>query len=143
MVDLVLKVFGQFVAPGFSDEGVLEFKKFVSESELSKRFEAGNPIVVAEHGKMPVGVIEIRDDSHIALLFVEKAYQKRGIAGRLIHEAVGICRGRNRDLRKFTVNASPNAYDAYRHMGFRGEKAVSTINGIRFIPMELELGDGV
>ena len=37
VVDLVLNVFSEFVAPRYSEEGVTEFKKFVTADALAKR----------------------------------------------------------------------------------------------------------
>jgi GNAT superfamily N-acetyltransferase len=141
VVELVLDVFSEFVAPEFSSEGVLEFKKFVNEAVLVERFNSGNPIIVANFKKEIIGVIEIRDNSHIALLFVKKPYQKKGVAKKLIQEAIETCKGKNQNIKKLTVNSSPNAYAAYHHIGFTGEKTVQTVNGIRFIPMELGVGN--
>lgn len=142
VVNLVLDVFSEFVAPQFSSEGVAEFKKFVNESAMAARYASGNPIIVAQAEAGIAGVIEIRENSHIALLFVRKSCQQRGIAKKLIHEAIGVCRKRNRNIQKITVNSSPNAYDAYRHLGFKGDRIEKITNGIRFVPMELALENG-
>ena len=140
IVDLVLEVFSEFVAPEFPDEGISEFKRYITASALSERFASGNPILVALLETKLIGVTEIRDHCHIALLFVKPLYQKKGLARQLIHEAVRICKKRNPDIQKMTVNSSPNAYEAYRRLGFTGERKVKTVNAIRFIPMELRLG---
>ncbi|WP_027362361.1 GNAT family N-acetyltransferase [Desulfospira joergensenii] len=139
VVNLILNVFSEFVAPHFSNDGVLEFKKFVNNSSISERFQSGNPIIVAVFKNKIIGVIEMRDNSHIALFFVERSFQKKGIAKRLLCEAVKVVRQRNPTVQKITVNSSPNAYTAYQKFGFEGEKALKTVNGIRFIPMELKL----
>ena len=139
VVDLVLKVFTEFVAPRYSNEGVAEFKKFVNTDALADRFKTGNPIILAESGRKIVGVIEMRDNSHIALLFVEKSHQHNGIAKELIRRAIKICRRRNQNIQRITVNSSPNAFDAYHNIGFIGARNEKIVNGIRFIPMELAL----
>ena len=139
VVDLVLDVFSEFVAPYFSDEGVLEFKKFVNGPSILERFRSGNPIIVAILKNEIIGVIEIRDNNHITLCFVKRSFQKMGVGKKLLCEAVKVCRERNRDIEKITVNSSLNAYAAYRQFGFKGENTEKTVNGIRFIPLELEL----
>jgi GNAT superfamily N-acetyltransferase len=138
VVELVLNVFSEFVAPHFSNDGVLEFKKFVNEESIAERFHSGNPIIVALIENQIIGVVEIRDNSHIALFFVGKPFQKKGVAKKMFCEAIKICRERNPDINKFTVNSSPNAYAAYQSFGFKGENVIKTVNGIRFIPMEFE-----
>jgi len=139
VVDLVLNVFNEFVAPQYSTEGVEEFNKFVTVEAVESRFKAGNIFILAKDEEKVVGIIEMRGNSHIALLFVEKAYQFQGIARELVHRAIIICLERNPQLIKITVNSSPNAYDAYYSIGFRGEKIIKTVNGIQFIPMEWKL----
>lgn len=137
VVDLVLKVFTEFVAPQYSSEGIAEFRKFVNVNALEDRFVAGNPIILAESGRKIIGVIEMRDNSHIALLFIEKAFQRMGIAKKLINEGIKTCKKRNQNIYRFTVNSSPNAFDAYDNIGFKGSWSEKAVNGIRFIPMVL------
>ncbi len=96
-------------------------------------------IVVALVKSQIIGIIEMRNDSHIALFFVEKSYQKRGVAKKLLFEALKECRKRNQKIQRITVNSSPNAYVAYQRLGFKGKNSVETANGIRFIPLELVL----
>ena len=140
VVDLVLNVFNEFVAPQYSDEGVNEFNKFVNAEAVEARFKAGNIFILAKDGDKTVGLIEMRNNSHIALLFVDKSYQHQGIAKKLVRRAVAVCLDRDRELNKITVNSSPNAYIAYRSIGFKGERTVKTVNGIQFVPMELDIG---
>ena len=140
VVDLVLRVFAEFVAPLYSQEGVAEFKKFVCADALADRYGAGNLFLLAESGRRIIGVIEMRKDSHIALLFVEKSFQRKGIGGELFRRSVEICRRRNPDIQRITVNSSPNAFAAYQKIGFKGIEEEQVKNGIRFIPMELILG---
>jgi GNAT superfamily N-acetyltransferase len=139
IVDLVLRVFAEFIAPQYSLEGIAEFKKFACTNALADRFRAGNLIVLAESGQGIIGVIEIRENDHIAMLFVERSHQRKGIAKELLLRSIEICRKRNPDINRITVNSSPNAFDAYQKMGFTGDRDEKVVNGIRFIPMELSL----
>ena len=140
-VDLVLNVFNEFVAPQYPDEGIAEFKKYVNTEAVEKRFADGNIILLAKDTGKAVGIIEMRNSSHISLLFVDKAYQCRSIARELVRRAAAVCLERNPQLKKITVNSSPNAFDAYSSMGFSGERTAKTVNGIQFIPMELEINN--
>ena len=137
--DFVQKVFAEFVAPLYQDEGVDEFSKYVTAKALADRLTAGNIFVVAENGSKTIGVIEMRENHHIALLFVEASSQRQGVARELIRQAVALCRERAHDLQTVTVNSSPNAFAAYRRLGFRPTGEERTVNGIRFIPMALPL----
>ena len=74
VVDLVLKTFDEFVAPQYSQEGVVEFKKYVCADTLAHRLMAGNILLLAEFGKKIIGVIEMRENSHIAQLCDVRVY---------------------------------------------------------------------
>ncbi len=138
-VDLVINVFTEFVAPEYSQEGITEFKKFVCADALAERLRSGNIILFAETRQKIIGIIEIRENNHIALLFVEKQHQRKGIARELIRRSIEMCRKRNLDIKKITVNSSPNASNAYKRFGFKGIEDEKVKNGIRFIPMALIL----
>ena len=137
VVDHVLNVFDEFVAPRYSDEGIAEFRRFVTTDAMSGRLKEGNLVIVAESGRRIIGVIEMRDNSHIALLFVEKSFQRKGIAKELLQRSIEICKQRKPDLQKITVNSSPNAFTAYQKIGFKGVEDEKVVNGIRFTPMAL------
>ena len=69
---------------------------------------------MAESGQGVVGVIEIREDDHDALLFVEKSHQRKGIARELLLRSIEICRNRKAGINRITVYSSPNAFGAGR-----------------------------
>lgn len=137
VVNLVRRVFNEFIAPQYSPEGIAEFEKFISVQAFANRMQAGNFVLVAEREKQIIGIIEMRDGNHVALLFVDNTYQRQGIAKGLLEWAIRTCETRNPEIRYITVNASPNAYSAYRRMGFTPIGEEKTVNGIRFVPMAL------
>jgi GNAT superfamily N-acetyltransferase len=141
IVDLVLRVFDEFIAPQYSQEGIAEFNKFACTNALADRFRAGNLILLAESGQDIIGVIEIRNNDHVAMLFVEKYHQRKGIAKELLLRSIETCRKRKPDICRITVNSSPNAFGAYQKIGFKGIRDEKVVNGIRFIPMELSLDE--
>jgi len=142
IIDLVLKVFTTFVAPGYSQEGINEFIKYAQADSLAKRATEGNFVMLAEAGQAIIGVIEIRENSHIALLFVEESFQRKGIGKKLVRKAVELCQERNPDIQHITVNSSPNALIAYQKIGFKATGGERTVHGIRFIPMKLSISKG-
>jgi GNAT superfamily N-acetyltransferase len=91
----VLRVFVEFIAPQFSQEGIAEFIKFACSNALADRFRAGNFILLAESEQSIIGVIEIRENDHVALLFVEKSHQRKGIAKELLLRSIETCRKRS------------------------------------------------
>ena len=136
---LVSAVFDEFVAPLFSAEGITEFKAFIAPPKLRERLSSTSFILVAESDVEMAGVIAVRDWSHVFLLFVKGDQQGKGIARLLLTEAVKRCQQARPDLRKVKVNSSPNAMGAYRRMGFVQTSKEQLANGIRFVPMALEL----
>ena len=137
VIDLVSTVFNEFVAPLYSQEGVSEFMKYLRGDELAQRIRSGNFVLLAKSDVDIIGVVEVRDNSHIAMLFVKGSHQKKGIGKELLKMAVEKCKTRNPDIHKITVNSSPNAVSAYRTMGFNALEREQVVNGIRFTPMEL------
>jgi GNAT superfamily N-acetyltransferase len=138
---LVSSVFDQFVAPLFSDEGVREFKSFIEPPKLIERLRANSFFLAAEIGAEMVGVIAVRDWSHVSMLFVKSDHQGKGIARLLFAEALKRCQAARLDLAKITVNSSPNAVGAYRRMGFVQTSEEQLANGVRYVPMVLDLSE--
>lgn len=136
---LVSAVFDEFVAALYSAEGVHEFKSFIEPPKLIERLRSTSFILAAEIDDEMVGVIGVRDGSHVFLLFVKGDQQGKGIAKALLAEALQRCKTINPDLTKVTVNSSPNAVEAYRRMGFIPTSEEQLTNGIRYVPMILEL----
>jgi GNAT superfamily N-acetyltransferase len=94
------------------------------------------PLVLAD-GQI-AGVIEMRDGHHLSLLFVNTAYQGKGISRALLDRVLALCREQGHDAPQITVNSSLYAIPIYERLGFRATAGVQIKNGIRFTPMALE-----
>ena len=138
--DLVTRGFEEFVAPDYSRLGVEEFLRFASPAAMLERIQRGGLVLVAEDGGMLAGMAELRGNSHISLLCVDKAYQRRGIAGELVRRGTEVCRNRKPGLAQVTVNSSPYAVPVYLRLGFAVTGPEQEVHGIRFTPMALDLG---
>ena len=141
---LIADVFTEFVMPLYSPEGVQEFLKYANKEKIIERSRQNHFILVAQIGSHVMGAIEVRENRHISMLFVDGQFQRKGIGGNLIREASSICRKIYPNLDQITVNSSPNAVKAYERLGFRKSGDEQEIKGISFMPMVLELsaGDG-
>jgi len=137
--DLIARVFEEFIAPGYTEEGRQEFLRYARAGALLERMQAGNATLVACAGSQIVGVLQARDGSHISMLFVEKAFQGRGISRALLSRAIALARKANPDVAQMTLNSSPYALPIYEKLGFRATTAEQIQNGIRFTPMALDL----
>lgn len=137
--ELVTRVFGQFVAPQFPAEGVSEFLRYATVSSLEQRLAAGNLLLAGWCGERMIAFIEMRDPGHIALFFVDGSRQGQGLGRRLLARALEMYQKRKPGLGQVTVNASPNAVEAYHCLGFRPTGDRQARNGISFVPMALAI----
>ena len=139
--NLISRVFDELVAPGYSQRGVQEFLNYANPVSLLNRSQVNHFVLVAAAQDKIIGMIEIRNNNHISLLFVDKQFHRRGIGRALWQRALEICRQREADLSEFSVNSSPYAVPVYEKLGFRQKGFKQIKNGICFIPMRLELSD--
>jgi predicted GNAT family N-acyltransferase len=136
---LAVDVFNEFVAPHYSQEGVSEFLRYIDPDLMAKRVKFNHFVLMAEMDDMLVGIIEVRDFNHISLLFVPREVQRKGIAKRLLNEALQICSQNNPNLSRVSVHSSSNSIEAYEHLGFRSEGSEKLERGIRYVPMILQV----
>ncbi len=136
---VVWDTFVLFDAPTYSREGIRNFKSFVRDPALRDLYMEGKyPTFVALLNGMIVGVISIRNKNHISLLFVDRDFQRRGIASRLILKAVEHVKTKE-DKNHITVFSSPHAIGFYHKCGFIDTSDEITTDGIRYTPMRLRL----
>ncbi|MBN2049585.1 MAG: GNAT family N-acetyltransferase [Spirochaetales bacterium] len=134
--DLIRRVYDEFVAPDYPPEGNEHFYTFIQPEVLIRRFSApGHFLITADEGNRLVGVIAVRDNNHIALLFVDREYQSRGIARKLLAEAEERIAAET-GKRQATVFSSPYAVPIYQKLGFQNEGPKQTKDGITFQPMK-------
>ena len=135
--ELVSKVFLEFEGPNESQEGIKNFKEFVKEESLKEKYESKIMRFVGCFDKNRlVGLISTRDGNHISLLFVDKEYQKRGIANELLKNIILKCEG---EYEYISVNSSIYAVNIYHKFGFVDKKDKQEEDGIRFVPMQLQI----
>lgn len=136
---LAWKTFLRFEADVYTPEGVRNFQNFITDSTLYRMFVMGTyQLFVALDGKQIVGMITLRDTTHISLLFVDAAYHRRGIGRALIRHLTDYLlteAGANR----VTVNSSPYGVGFYHKMGFYDVRPEESRDGIIYTPMEFIL----
>lgn len=91
--------------------------------------------IVAESGSSLAGFIAIRDKTHLFHLFVEKNYQRQGLARSLWKLALS-SESSKPPSSMFTVNASLSAVPVYKAFGFEPVGEVKHVHGISFLPMQ-------
>ncbi len=130
---LVKAGFEEYVLPDVTPEGAKEF--FRAAREMIYDRPDRHFILVAESKSAISGMIDVRDNNHICLFFVAKAFQCRGIGRRLLEQAIAECFGEDRRASEIEVNASLFAAPIYKRLGFLQSKPEQLVNGIRFVPM--------
>ncbi|NJD04817.1 MAG: GNAT family N-acetyltransferase [Ruminiclostridium sp.] len=137
--DMVWEVFKEFVAPGYSTEGIETFKSFIQATELKRAAESGRFFTICcWDGEALAGSITMRDSNHISLLFVKKDYHRRGIAKELFSRGLQKCKEIKPDLYEISVNSSPYALEIYKKLGFSVIGEQTTRDGITYIPMNMK-----
>jgi predicted GNAT family N-acyltransferase len=140
LYQLIKIVYDEFVAPDYSMDGNTFFYDFIKPENFINRYLLNNNIIlIAEMNSVNVGMIEFRDENHIALMFVDKAYQKQGIAKALFNEALKRCLARNSKVSKIEVNASPYSISIYEKLGFTKVSEIKENHGIKYFPMVMNL----
>lgn len=128
---LVLDTFIEFEAPDYSEEGIQSFKDFIFDDEKFLNLK----INVIEIDDKIVSMIAIRNRTHIALLFTNKDFHKKGLARKLFNDF----KSSLKDGDKITVNSSPYAVEVYKKLGFEIVEPEQTVDGIRFTKMMMEI----
>ena len=128
------------MAPHYSPDGIQEFYRYIDPELLTRRIQTDHVAWVPEADDLLVGMIEMRNLDHVSLLFVAGQVQRRGIARRLLQEALEWSNRNTRDPCEVTAHSTPNAVEAYERLGFHAEGIEQNIHGLRFVPMKLHAG---
>jgi GNAT superfamily N-acetyltransferase len=132
---LAWKTFLKFEAEEYTPEGVRNFEDFVTDQTLKRMFIVGQyRLFCAFYGSHMVGMISIRECTHISLLFVEDKYHYNGIGRKLIEKVKDYLQMELGE-QGMTVNASPYAVGFYHKMGFQDLRPQETRDGITYTPM--------
>ncbi len=133
---LAWRVFMQFEAKDYPPEGIESFQDFITDSVLYRMFLMGEyQLFAAYDNERMIGMISLRNETHISLLFVDSRYHRRGI-GRLLIQYVSdyVFREEGRDF--ITVNAAPYAVEFYHRVGFADTDVKQYNDGIWYTPMK-------
>ncbi|CAM3083031.1 GNAT family N-acetyltransferase [Moritella viscosa] len=93
--------------------------------------------VKATIGNEIIGYIAWREENYIGHLYVKTEYHGFGVAKRLVEEMKQVS-----SARLIRVKASIYALGFYGKVGFKAMSEELSINGIRYVPMELNVNNG-
>lgn len=136
------RVYDAAIAPHESPEGRATYARYAAPDAMRAR-AAHHAVTVAEEddgalvGTL-VGMLEVRDGTHVSMLFVEPRRQRAGVGRALLTHAFGP----PATWPALTVNSTPGAVDAYARLGFVAEAPGEVVerNGLRFVPMRRAAG---
>ena len=135
-MSLSYETFLRFDASEFTEEGIANFRDFVSDNFLKRLFENGSYQVIGAYyrGRM-IGVISLKDGSHISLLFVNEDFQKIGVGRALVLSLADYAKLKLH-TNELSVNASPYATEFYHKVGFTDVGPMVNTSGISYTPMK-------
>ena len=129
---ICMAAFHEAVAPSLSAQGVATFTQVAAADAFAERLQGDNHILVAEQDRDIVGVIELKEGRHLAMLFVAPACQGQGIGHALLQAVLPQLRTPAMSLR-----ASLNAVPTYQRYGFVIDGEVGEFNGLVYQPLSL------
>lgn len=138
---LVSSVTRTFIVPDLPPEGRQRLLASMTPAAIRQYIAAGYRYHLARVQGRTVGAVATRDDRHLYHLFVDAAWQGRGLGRRLWREASAACM-RAGNPGEFTVNSSLNALPVYEKFGFVRESEPVEQGGVIAVPMRLRLVAG-
>jgi len=128
----------KFIVSDFTDKGRENLLDSMTPAAIAKYIRSGYRYHVAEDEDKIVGIVAIRENSHLYHLFVAESHQGRGLAKALWKKAMNeaLCLG---NPGEFTVSSSLNAQPVYEHLGFVAQSKPITKHGVSYTPMKLKI----
>lgn len=126
-LDLTWRTFLEFESPDYTEEGIIEFKKSINDTNWIKDRDFWG----AFDNEKLLGLIATKDYNHISLFFVDGKYHRQGIGRTLFNKICNL-----NTTGTYTVNSSPYAKEIYEHLGFEYTSSEQCVNGLRFYPMK-------
>ena len=136
--NLVCRLSEKYIATEFTSEGRETLLNSMTPAAIKKHMQSGFRYHVAEVESQLVGVVGVKDNSHLYHLFVAETFHRQGIARSLWQIAAEECLVKG-NPGEFTVNSSEYAQNAYAALGFVAQSGPQDKNGVIFIPMKLTI----
>ncbi len=126
------------IADTLSEEGKTTFSSIAASNAFLSRMKGDNFMLVAESDENIVGVIELKEGRHVAMLFIRPESQKSGIGRKLLASALKYAK-----VETVTVSASLSSISAYEKYGFECRGEIGESAGLVYQPMEIKLSKEV
>ncbi len=138
-LSLAKRVFLQYDAPDYSEEGVKGVVCFIEEQAPQQVIDGTLEIYGCYLNGELAGMCAIKLPDHISLLFVDGQYHHRSVATSLINKLV--LHAKLHNISELTVHSSPYAIGFYHKMGFCDTDTQTVRDNIIFTPMRLKVLD--
>jgi predicted GNAT family N-acyltransferase len=129
---LIIKIFDEFIGSEYSELGQQNFRSFASPKSILERNMNGNILLTYKINKQIVGIIEVRENKHICLFFVDPTHHNKGIGRQLMQKLLQMLVGKTESL---SVYSSKFAEPIYQKLGFKSLGKLKEKDGIKYIPM--------
>ena len=127
---LIERVAQSFLFPDFTEEGKQNFLNSVTGSGIIKNLNEGFEYWLAENDNQIIGIIALKNKTHLYNLFIDADFHGKGIARKLWDKAI---HGSN--VKTYTVFSSSYAVPIYEKLGFVISGDPVNDHGIYAIPM--------
>ena len=140
-LDLAMDTYLEFEAPDYGPEGVTTFRRDIYDNAAFRAacMDGTNRMWGALDDGRIIGLMAMRGESHIVLVFTHRDYHRQGVASAILQALLSDIRRENPRLRRLTLNSSPYGLPFYLHASFKPADTEKTINGIRFTAMTYDL----
>jgi GNAT superfamily N-acetyltransferase len=140
-LDLALRVFMEYdsldYGPEHTERMRLSIEERIAKSDI---YYSGNRLMfVALDDKKVIGIVETYGNNRISLMFVDRDYQRQGIATELMSRIVYELKMSGFD--KIVLNSSPNGLLFYKHFGFTINETEKNINTPWKTPMSYTINE--
>ena len=135
---LIVKLAERYITQEFNPKARRYFLASNNGKSVKRFMESGFSYHIADIGGRVVGVVGVRDNSHLYHLFIDESHQGKGMARQLWDVAMADCIS-NGNPGVFTVNSSNYAVGVYESLGFVRTKPMQNNEGALYNPMELRV----
>ena len=115
-LDLAWRMFVKYDSPDYGVEHTERMRVAIEDRLNDFSIYMQRLLVVALVDGKVVGMLETYGTNRISLLFVDSAYQRKGIATAMMNKIV--CELKQRGYDRIVLNSSPYGLSFYEHFGF-------------------------
>ena len=133
VINLIEDVSFSDILPHLNDDGKSEFTNRIIPDVKTTFYDSNFQTVKLVKNNKIVGFVAIRDENYLTHLFIAKSEQGQGFGRLLLENILSKHSGKTISLR-----SSVNAVSFYESCGFNCSGPESQVNGLRFVPMQIE-----